>query len=154
MNLAYYWYEAAHAGLSPARLATESMRLAFSNPANPLSYTPYGRTIAAACELFGRTTRRHMKPAFGLNSTSVAGDRVRVREAIEAAGAELRYLPPYSPDLNPIEMMFAKLKALLRKAAERTVAALWDRIGVVLAEFTPQECGNYLRHAGYGTEYG
>jgi transposase len=77
-----------------------------------------------------------------------------VREAIEAAGAELRYLPPYSPDLNPIEMMFAKLKALLRKAAERTIAALWDRIGVVLAEFTPQECGNYLRHAGYGTEYG
>jgi transposase len=54
-----------------------------------------------------------------------------VREAIEAAGAELRYLPPYSPDLNPIEMMFAKLKALLRKAAERTIAALWDRSGVV-----------------------
>jgi transposase len=77
-----------------------------------------------------------------------------VGEAIEAAGAELRYLPPYSPDFNPIEMMFAKLKALLRQAAERTIPALWDRIGVVLGSFTPDECRNYFRHAGYGARCG
>ena len=71
------------------------------------------------------------------------------RRAIEARGAELRFLPPYSPDLNPIEMLFAKLKALLRKAAERTVDSLWRRIGTLLDEITPQECQNYLRHAGY-----
>jgi transposase len=72
-----------------------------------------------------------------------------VREAIEAAGATLRYLPPYSPDLNPIELLFAKLKALLRKAAERDIEALWTRIGKLLDAFTIDECAAYLRHAGY-----
>lgn len=72
-----------------------------------------------------------------------------VRRAIEAAGATLVFLPPYSPDLNPIEQLFAKLKALLRKAAERSVPALWDRIGQLLNAFTPTECANYFRHAGY-----
>jgi transposase len=72
-----------------------------------------------------------------------------VRQAIEAAGASLLYLPPYSPDFNPIENAFAKLKALLRRAAERTVSALWDRIGTVLDTFTPAECANYFRAAGY-----
>jgi transposase len=72
-----------------------------------------------------------------------------VRALIEAAGAKLLYLPPYSPDLNPIEMAFAKLKALLRKAAERTVAGLWAKIGELLAEFSEGECANYFRHAGY-----
>jgi len=72
-----------------------------------------------------------------------------VREAIEAAGATLLYLPPYSPDLNPIEMAFSKLKAHLRKAAEHTVAGLLRRIGRVVKTFTPQECRNFLRHAGY-----
>jgi transposase len=74
---------------------------------------------------------------------------VAVRALIEAAGAKLLYLPPYSPDLNPIEMAFAKLKALLRKAAERTVAGLWDKIGELLTEFSEGECANYFRHAGY-----
>jgi transposase len=73
----------------------------------------------------------------------------QVRALIEAAGAILLYLPPYSPDLNPIEMAFAKLKALLRKAAERSVDALWDKIGEILNKFSPQECANYFRHAGY-----
>jgi transposase len=73
----------------------------------------------------------------------------RVRELIEGAGASLRYLPPYSPDFNPIENAFAKLKALLRKAAERTVGALWDRIGITLDAFTPAECANYFAAAGY-----
>jgi transposase len=72
-----------------------------------------------------------------------------VRTLIEAAGATLVYLPPYSPDLNPIEMAFAKLKALLRKAAARTRDALWDKIGEALQAFTPQECANYFKHAGY-----
>ena len=73
----------------------------------------------------------------------------RVREMIEWAGASLLYLPPYSPDFNPIESAFAKLKALLRKAAERTVEGLWTAIGRLLDAFTPGECANYLAAAGY-----
>ena len=73
----------------------------------------------------------------------------RVQEMIEAADASLRYLPPYSPDFNPIENAFAKLKALLRKAAERTVNGLWNRIGAALDAFTPAECANYFAAAGY-----
>jgi transposase len=73
----------------------------------------------------------------------------RVRELIEAAGASLRYLPPYSPDFNPIENAFAKLKALLRKAAERTVDGLWATIGRIVATFSPAECANYFVAARY-----
>ena len=73
----------------------------------------------------------------------------RVRKLIEAASASLLYLPPYSPDFNPIENAFAKLKTLLRKAAERTIGALWDRIGNILDAFTPRECANYFAAAGY-----
>lgn len=72
-----------------------------------------------------------------------------VRQAIEAAGATLLYLPPYSPDFNPIEMAFAKLKALLRAAAARTVPELWDAIAAALDAFTPAECRNYFAAAGY-----
>jgi transposase len=74
---------------------------------------------------------------------------VGIREAIEAAGAELRYLPPYSPDLNPIEQFFAKLKALLRKAAARTIDALFAAIADALTAVSPQECQNYLANQGY-----
>ena len=81
-----------------------------------------------------------------LKAHRVAG----VREAIEAAGATLRYLPLYSPDLDPIEMPFAKLKALLRKAAERSIRGLRHRIGALIPAFSPLECANYFRHAGYG----
>jgi transposase len=80
-----------------------------------------------------------------LSSHKVTG----VREMIEARSATLLYLPPYSPDLNPIEQAFAKLKALLRKLAARTVAKLWDALGELLLRFTPQECLNYLANAGY-----
>ena len=80
-----------------------------------------------------------------LSSHKVAG----VREAIESVGAELRYLPPYSPDLNPIELAFSKLKKLLRDGAERTVDKLWNLCGRILDEFTPQECRNYFKHCGY-----
>jgi len=72
-----------------------------------------------------------------------------VRKAIEAAGARLLYLPPYSPDFNPIEMAFSKLKALLRKAAARTVDELWTVIADCLDAFTPDQCQNYFAAAGY-----
>ncbi len=72
-----------------------------------------------------------------------------VREAILPAGAGLLYLPPYSPDLNPIEQVFAKLKALLRKAAARTRDALWSTIGRLLDQYPPAECANYLANCGY-----
>ena len=72
-----------------------------------------------------------------------------VRAAIEAVGAEIRYLPPYSPDFNPIEMAFAKLKALLRKAAARTVAELWQAIAEAIDKYSPTECLGYFMHAGY-----
>ena len=80
-----------------------------------------------------------------LGSHKVAG----VRQAIEATGAKLLYLPPYSPDLNPIELAFAKLKALLRARAVRTVNALYNALGDLVACFSPTECANFLRHAGY-----
>jgi len=73
----------------------------------------------------------------------------KVRQTIETAGATLLYLPPYSPDFNPIENAFAKLKALLRKAAERTIDGLWTAIGRLLDLFTPAECKNYFKAAGY-----
>lgn len=74
-----------------------------------------------------------------------------VRQAIRQAGARLLFLPPYSPDLNPIEQVFAKLKHLMRKAAERTKAATWKRIGTLLNTFTPDECANYLVNSGYAS---
>lgn len=80
-----------------------------------------------------------------LGSHKVAG----VREAIEAAGASLLFLPPYSPDLNPIEMAFAKLKSLLRSRAIRTVDTLWNALGKLVDRFSPAECANFLRHDGY-----
>jgi transposase len=72
-----------------------------------------------------------------------------IREAIEATGATLRYLPPYSPDFNPIENAFSKLKALMRARAERTIDALWTAVGEVIDLFTPAECANYFAACGY-----
>jgi transposase len=72
-----------------------------------------------------------------------------VRKAIRKAKARLFFLPPYSPDLNPIEQVFSKLKRLLRKAKERTQEATWRRIGTLLDQFSPQECRNYIRNSGY-----
>ena len=76
----------------------------------------------------------------------------RARRAIRAAGAHLLFLPPYSPDLNPIEMLFAKLKTLFRKADVRAVEQAWRKIGSLLDLVSPDECARYLRHAGYGAE--
>jgi len=75
-----------------------------------------------------------------------------VRHAIEAAGAELRFLPPYSPDFNPIEMAFSKLKAFLKKTAARSIDDLWDAIAIGIDTFTPIECQNYFAAAGYDRE--
>ena len=74
-----------------------------------------------------------------------------LRRACRSAGAKLLFLPPYSPDLNPIEQVFAKLKLLLRKAAERSVEATWQRIGTLLDTFPHDECANYLRNSGYAS---
>ncbi len=80
-----------------------------------------------------------------LGSHKVAG----VREAIEAVGATVRYLPPYSPDLNPIEQVFSKLKAILRRIAASSVEALWQAIATALDEFSPHECAKYIKNSGY-----
>ncbi len=105
-------------------------------------------------EIFLAYVQQHLAPTLkpgdivimdNLSSHKVTG----VQEAIEAAGAKLMFLPPYSPDFNPIEQVFSKLKALLRKASERTVSALWDRIGNLVDRFEPAECRNYFRHSGY-----
>ncbi len=72
-----------------------------------------------------------------------------VRDAIERAGAKLMFLPPYSPDFNPIENAFSKLKAMLRARAERKIDALWDAVGTLIPRFTSEECANYFRAAGY-----
>jgi len=105
-------------------------------------------------EIFRRYVEQHLVPTLqqgdivildNLNAHKVAG----VREAIEKAQAHLLYLPPYSPDFNPIEQVFAKLKWLLRSAAERTVEALWSRCGEVLDHFQGTEFRNYFRHCGY-----
>jgi transposase len=83
-----------------------------------------------------------------LSSHKVSG----VQQAIEARGAQVVYLPPYSPDLNPIEQVFAKLKSLVRSAKQRTVDGLWQLLGQSLDRFPPHECQNYFRHCGYATK--
>ena len=78
--------------------------------------------------------------------------RHAVRERIEAAGATLRFLPPYSPDFNPVEKAFCRLKAMLRKAEDRTVSGLWTLIGYIVDSFQPHECANYFSSYGYDPE--
>ena len=91
-----------------------------------------------------------LRPGDGVVMDNLPAHKVAgVHQAIRAVGASLLYLPSYSPDLNPIEQLFAKLKALLRKAAARTKDALWTTIGTLLDAFTPAECRNYLVNAGY-----
>jgi len=91
--------------------------------------------------------RRDIVIIDNLPAHKVAG----VTDAIEAVGATVVYLPPYSPDLNPIEQLFSKLKALLRKAAERTTPRLWRKIRLLLRTVSAEECLNFLRHAGYAS---
>jgi transposase len=105
-------------------------------------------------EIFLAYTRQHLAPTLKSGDIVVMDNlsshkREGVLKAIKDVGAQLLYLPPYSPDLNPIEQVFAKLKALLRKHGERTVEALWSRLGTLLDCFSPNECRNYFRHCGY-----
>jgi transposase len=105
-------------------------------------------------ELFEAYVRRVLLPELRAGDVVVLDNlschrRAGVREALEGKGCTLLLLPAYSPDLNPIEMAFSKLKRLLRKAAARTVEALWEAIGRLLDCFSAQECRNYIRHAGY-----
>jgi transposase len=105
-------------------------------------------------ELFEADVRPQRAPTLGAGAVVVRDhlaphQRAGVTEAIEAAGAQVRYLPPYSPDLNPIEQAFAKLQALRRRAGERTVAGLWRLLGQWLDEFSPEQCRNFFRHCGY-----
>jgi transposase len=105
-------------------------------------------------ELFEAYVRQQLAPTLRAGDVVVMDNlaphkRAGVKEAIEAAGAQVRYLPPYSPDLNPIEQAFAKLKALLRRAGERTVEGLWRLLGQLLDEFSPEQCRNFFRHCGY-----
>ena len=106
-----------------------------------------GAAFRAYAEQFLAPTLRHGDVVImdNVSSHKVVG----VREAIEGAGASVCYLPPYSPDLNPIEQAFSKLKALLRQAAARSVAELSRAIAACLDKFTPAECANFFRNAGY-----
>ena len=105
-------------------------------------------------EIFLVYVRDHLVPTLKLGDIVVmdnlSSHKVEgVQEAIEAAGARVAYLPPYSPDLNPIEQVFSKLKAKLRQARERTIETLWARVGTLIPTFTPEVCRNFLRHSGY-----
>jgi transposase len=108
-------------------------------------------------EAFRAYVEQFLAPALSKGDVVVADNLAAhkvagVREAIRAVGASILYLPSYSPDLNPIEQAFAKLKALLRKAAARTREALWAAIGHMLDSFSPDECRNYLANSGYEFE--
>ena len=105
-------------------------------------------------EIFLAYVEQHLRPTLRPGDVVILDNlsshkRAGVRKAIEEAGATLMFLPPYSPDLNPIEQAFAKFKWLLRSVAERTVDALWRTCGQLVERFTESECRNYIRHSGY-----
>jgi transposase len=107
-------------------------------------------------EAFTAWVRHCLVPALAPGDVVIADNLgshkgLPARQLIRSTGAHLLFLPPYSPDLNPIEMMFAKLKTLTRKADERTIGATWRRVGKLLDTFNPKECAAYLRHAGYAS---
>ena len=109
-------------------------------------------TGAAFCAYVEQFLAPTLEPGDVVVLDNLAAHKVDgIRQAIAAAGASILYLPPYSPDLNPIEQLFAKLKALLRKAAARTKDELWSIIGRLLDAWSATECSNYLRHCGYGS---
>jgi transposase len=118
--------------------------LLLDGPMNGLSFLAYVEQILAPTLRFGDIVIMD-----NVSIHKVAG----IREAIEARGAILYYLPPYSPDLNPIEQFFSKLKALLRKAAATSIRNLWAAIRSSLKDFSPAECAAYLFNAGYGQPY-
>lgn len=115
---------------------------------------PYVLDGAVNSELFVAYVEQELAPVLTRGDVVVMDNlpvhkAAGVHAAIEAAGAKLLFLPAYSPDLNPIEMVFAKIKSLLRAAAIRTVDALWNALATIAGALTPQECANYIRHCGY-----
>jgi transposase len=115
---------------------------------------PYVLDGAVNGQLFVAYVEQHLAAALRPGDTVIMDNlpvhkAAGVRAAIEAVGAKLLFLPPYSPDLNPIEMVFAKLKAKLRAAAIRNVDALWNALGTITTALNPNECANYIRHCGY-----
>ena len=112
----------------------------FDGPISGRSFTAYVEQVLAPS----------LRPGDIVVLDNLGSHKVKAaRNAIEGAGAELRFLPPYSPDLNPIEQVFAKLKTLLRSTAPRTRETLWNSIGTLLDRFPPAECRNYIINAGY-----
>ena len=126
-------------GVDAAWVETDGERIGRIGPALTLPYAPALR----------RDLRRLLDIAGDIGPEDPFLADCVARLAIEAAGARLLYLPPYSPDFNPIENAFAKLKAILRKAAARTIDGLWEAIRDALPRFTPDECRNYFTAAGY-----
>jgi transposase len=122
------------------RLAGLTAPMVLDGPMNAAAFQAYIEQVLAPTLIPGDIVVMDNLPAHKPAS---------VRRAIEATGALLLYLPPYSPDFNPIEMAFAKLKARLKKAAARSVAELWQAIAASLSSFTPAECTNYFAAAGY-----
>lgn len=122
------------------RVGGLSAPMLLEGPMNGDAFLAYVEQVLAPTLAPGETVVMDNLPAHKVHG---------VREAIEATGADLRYLPPYSPDFNPIEMAFSKLKAILRAAAERTIDGLWGAIANALDHFRPSECANYLAAAGY-----
>ena len=126
------------AGLRCSGLAAPML---LDGPMNGIAFLAYVRQVLVP----------ELKPGDIVVMDNLPGHKVNgVEDAINAAGAQLHYLPAYSPDLNPIEMAFSKLKALLRKAAARSVEELWQIIALAIDAFTPDECQNYLTACGYG----
>lgn len=128
--------------IAALRVASIDAPCVFDGPINGESFLAYVEQVLAPT----------LKPGDVVVIDNLGSHKSKaVRAAIRAARAHLIFLPPYSPDLNPIEQMFAKLKAMLRKAQERTVENVWKRIGALLTEFEPTECANYFRNSGYAS---
>lgn len=125
------------AGLTPSGIIAPSV---FDGPINGESFLAYVEQILVP-ELSERNTV--ILDNLGSHRSEA------VRQAIRATGARLFYLPPYSPDLNPIEQAFAKIKHLLRKAKQRTITTVWQTIGQLLSAFSPEQCQNYFINAGW-----
>jgi transposase len=124
------------------RLSGVTAPLVLDGPMTGAAFLAYVEQVLAPC----------LHPGDVVVLDNLAAHKIAgIREAVAAAGASILYLPPYSPDLNPIEQLFAKLKALLRKAAARTKDTLWSAIGSLIQTISANECANYLRNSGYGS---
>jgi transposase len=145
---------AAKGFMPKCRMGIGRRRLSWPRFAMMASPPPSSSTARSMANVSSLMSKRVLVPTLSpgdivLIDNLASHKRPKIRKAIEAEGAELRFLPRYSPDLNPIEMAFSKLKTLLRKASERSVEALWTRIGELLVHFSQNECENYFRAAGY-----